>query len=93
MSPLRHWLHIHRHLRDGHRRVGRALPLVLGVIGLSLFASAAQVAGFALAGPRGAMQASAAPPAVPIEDANDDAGFIATRFVEVPSASADAISL
>ncbi len=95
MSPHLHWLRIHRHLRDGHRRVGRALPLVLGIIGLSLCASVAQVVDFALAGSLVATQVSAAAPALSAEDANEnfDAGVIAARFVEVPSASVEAISL
>ena len=95
MSPHLHWLRLHHHLREGHRRVGRALPLVLGIIGLSLFASAAQVVDFALAGSRVAIQASAGAPALSAEEANEnfDAGVIAARLVEVPSASVEAISL
>ena len=95
MSPLLHWPRFHGHRPGGQANGGHSAAVVLGIIGLSLLASTAQVVGSAIAAPRVELRVSEAVAPLSDEDAaaNVEAGVMAASLVELPPASVDAISL
>ncbi len=96
-----HWLHAPRW--PVHRHVNRAMTLVLGVIGVSLLFSALRVVDAAASG--ALIQRPAAPVATSASGASAAPDFmtgvvppsagapVETNAVEVPDATAEAISL
>lgn len=95
MSPLPLWPRFHGHRPGGQAHGSHPAAVVLGIIGLSLLASTAQVVGSASAGQRVELRVSEVVPPLPDEDAaaNFDAGVMAASLVDLPPASVDAISL
>ena len=92
-----HWLHAPRWM--GHTHVNRAMTLVLGVIGVSLLFSALRVVDAALSG---ALVERHAAPASPGTSSPEmllraeppaSGAQVQTTDVEVPEATAEAISL
>jgi hypothetical protein len=93
------WLHLPRWM--GHAHVSHAMSVVLGVIVVSLAFSAlrvidAEISGALIDSPRHAAAVAAAPSAsdaVIVDPPTSPGGPVDASLVEVPSASADAISL
>ncbi|MFL6697802.1 MAG: hypothetical protein ACJ8GJ_11585 [Vitreoscilla sp.] len=96
-----HWLHAPRWLARHH--IDRAMTLVLGVIGISLLFSALRVVDAAISGALVEHRATAVAPAASAAPGAPDlvmgtappaAGApVETNAVEVPDATAEAISL
>ena len=95
MSPLLHWPRFHGHRPGGQVNGSRSAAVVLGIIGLSLLASTAQIVGSTVAAPRVEWRVSEAVAPLSDEDAaaNFEAGVMAASLVDLPPASVDAISL
>ena len=92
MSPHFHWPHLHWHRRIARRDAGVAMPMVLGVVALSLLAGAAQVFVAPDARSRDPLMARA-PAAETAIPATDQAVVVPAILVEVPQASVEAIAL
>ena len=94
-----HWLHAPRWLAHAH--VSRAVTLVLGVIGVSLFFSALRVIDVAVSGALIERRAVVVAPAasgspnvmVGAEPTGSGAAPVDATLVEVPEATVEAISL
>ena len=94
MIPRLHRPRPASHLPDAPGRLRRASPLVLGIIGLSLLSGFAQVAGTAASGTRPAVHAAfAASQPGERDDEALGAAAVAVDFVELPTASVEAINL